>query len=158
MWRHGHTLEANLKSSIPGLSWTSDLQLERMTSYYTRTGDVMRSKLASTCESEPFYFSISNSCKPISVSTTGWAPLKFWNSWHSKTDDIKIHRHIISYIVIICLCKNRCKTYQHTGSGDLQWYIIDKYNIINWNIRQHKITLDWLLNYGGFFLLPFSGG
>ena len=44
------------KALFSGLFWTSELQLERMTSYYTGTGDVTRSKLASTWESKPLYY------------------------------------------------------------------------------------------------------
>ena len=44
------------KALFSGLFWTSEHQLERMTSYYTGTGDVTLSKLASTWESKPLHF------------------------------------------------------------------------------------------------------
>ena len=43
------------KALFSGFLWTSELQAERMKSYYTGTGDVTRSKLASTWESKPLY-------------------------------------------------------------------------------------------------------
>ena len=41
------------KALFSGLFSTPELRAERMTSYYTGTGDVTRSKLASTWESKP---------------------------------------------------------------------------------------------------------
>ena len=48
-----HTLEATSKDLLSRLFWMSELQLERMTSYYT--GTVTRSNPASTWETKPLY-------------------------------------------------------------------------------------------------------
>ena len=56
------------KALFSGLLTTSELFLERMTSFYTAMGDVTRSKPRSTWESKPPYYLLRNICHSVTLS------------------------------------------------------------------------------------------
>ena len=63
------------KAQFSGLFSTSQLWLERMTSYYPWTGDVTRSKLASTWESKPPYYKSNRSVEVYWFGSLSTQPL-----------------------------------------------------------------------------------